>query len=114
MAITIANDPPLLSVDGNGRVRLAGMRVYLEFIVGAFRDGMTAEQIAEYYDMLGPGDVYTALGYYLRHKAEVDAYVDEYEAIAAANEARGRATQPTREELLARLAAKRAAECTGS
>lgn len=112
MAFQIETDPPVLSIGAHDRVRVAGTRVYLEFIVEDYNRGMTAEQIAEQYDVITLADVYAVLSYYLRHKAEVDAHVAEYEAAAAALEAEIRASQPpqpTREELLARRAARIAA-----
>jgi hypothetical protein len=39
----------------------------------------TAEEILEQYPSLQLSDIYTAIGYYLRHKTEVDAYLLEHQ-----------------------------------
>jgi hypothetical protein len=44
--------------------------------VAAIREGATAETIAEQYPALSLADIYTALGNYLRHQMEVDAYLE--------------------------------------
>lgn len=54
-----------------------GTRVPVETVVHAFRDGATAEEIAQRYSSLSLADVYQVIGYYLRHRAEMDAYVVE-------------------------------------
>lgn len=47
----------------------------LDTVVGAFTAGAAPEQIVLRYDSLRLEDVYLVLGYYLRHQAEVDAYL---------------------------------------
>jgi uncharacterized protein (DUF433 family) len=69
-------EPLPLTTDADGVVRVGGTRVTLDTLVAAYREGATAETIAEQYPSLSLGDVYTALGYYLRHKAEVDVYLE--------------------------------------
>lgn len=77
MPLTIHDDAVPLRVDDTGTVRIAKTRVILELVVHAFRDGATPEQIVQDYDTLDLADVYCVIGYYLRHRAEVDAYLSE-------------------------------------
>src|SRR5947209_19468777 len=75
MSLVIAAEPLPLHTDAEGVIRVGGTRVTLDTLVAAFRDGATAETIADQYPSLSLGDVYTALGYYLRHQAELDLYL---------------------------------------
>ena len=75
--MTFAPEPIPLSSDADGVVRIGGTRVTLDTLVAAFREGATAETIAEQYPSLQLGQIYTVLGYYLRHRAEVDAYLQK-------------------------------------
>ena len=93
--------------DGHGGLRVIGTRVLLERIVHAFEDGATPQGIVQSYDTLDLADVYAVLTWYLRHKADVEAYLlkraEEAEAIRRTIEA----DQPNRAELRARLLARR-------
>jgi uncharacterized protein (DUF433 family) len=80
MSLLVASDPIPLNTDADGVVRIAGTRVTLDTIVAAFREGATAETIAEQYPSLLLGHVYTVLGYYLHHQNEVDAYLERRRA----------------------------------
>src|ERR1700686_2833870 len=75
MSLVITHDANPLQPDADGVVRIAGTRVTLDTLVAAFREGATAETIAEQYPSLRLADVYMALGYYLRHQQEVDVYL---------------------------------------
>ena len=92
--------------DGQGGLRVAGTRVLLERIVHAFEDGATPEGIVQSYDTLHLGDVYAVLTWYLRHKAQVEAYLlkraEQAEGVRRTIEAK----QPDRSELRARLIAR--------
>jgi uncharacterized protein (DUF433 family) len=96
----------------NGSVRLRGTRVGLEQVVADYEGGMSPEQMVRTFDTLDLADVYSVIGYYLRHKPAVRAYMAREDELAAELrrwvEAHQR-PQPTREELLARLAARRGA-----
>src|SRR5258708_2469542 len=55
---------------------IAGTRVSLDSVVFAFLDGFSAETIvAECFPVLTLEQVYGALAYYLRNKAEIDEYL---------------------------------------
>jgi uncharacterized protein (DUF433 family) len=71
-----------IHTDADGVVRVAGTRVTLDTIVGAFETGATAEEIAQQYASVPLVDVYSVVTYYLRHKAEVDAYLEQRAALA--------------------------------
>src|SRR5262249_31390341 len=75
MSLLVAEEPMPLITDADGVVRVGGTRVTLDTLVAAFQEGATAEAIAEQYPSLSLADVYTAIGYYLRHRTEVDAYL---------------------------------------
>jgi uncharacterized protein (DUF433 family) len=75
MPLVVAAEAMPLITDIDGVVRVGGTRVTLDTLIAAFREGATAEAIAEQYPSLQLADVYTAIGYYLRHHAEVDAYL---------------------------------------
>jgi hypothetical protein len=49
--------------------------VTLDTIVGAFDNGATADEIAQQYPSVPLADVYSVITYYLRHKADVRAYL---------------------------------------
>jgi len=106
MALTIASEPVPLRVDSKGAIRVGNTRVTLELVIAAFLDGASAEQIAEMFDTLDLGDVYSVLGYYLHHKDEIDEYLRERreysEEVWAKIEAR-QSQSGLREQLLARL-----------
>jgi len=105
MTLAIAVEPTPLGVDTNGAVRVGKTRVTLDTVVKAFLEGATAEEIGEQYTSLQLSDIYSVIGYYLRHKAEVDAYLLERQrqAVAIRQEAEQRFNPiGIRERLLAR------------
>jgi uncharacterized protein (DUF433 family) len=83
MTLAILVEPTPLEVDAHGVVRVGQTRVTLDTVVTAFLEGATAEEIGEQYTSLQLSDIYSVLGYYLRHKAEVDAYLLERQRQAA-------------------------------
>ncbi len=105
MTLVIETDQTPLSADADGVVRVNGTRVTLDTVVGAFEEGATAEEIALRYTTLRLADIYSVVGYYLRHQEEVRAYLEqrdaEAERIQRENEARWNPVG-IRERLLAR------------
>jgi uncharacterized protein (DUF433 family) len=73
MGFQIQADAPPLRVDEHGVCRGSGTRVTLEVILGAYLRGESPEEIADSYPSVPLSDVYATIGYYLRHRAEVDA-----------------------------------------
>lgn len=76
MNLPAALDPvPLVLAEGGRAIRVAGTRVTLDTVVGAFQRGATAEEITQDYPSVSLPDVYAVLAYYLRHQEEVDEYL---------------------------------------
>jgi len=75
MSLVVATDPTPLLIDTDGVVRVAKTRITLDTVVTAFLEGATAEEIVEQYPSLKLADIYSVIGYYLRHQAEVDFYL---------------------------------------
>jgi uncharacterized protein (DUF433 family) len=62
----------------DGEIRLAGYRIGLYSVMRLYREGNTAEQIAEEFE-LEPALVNKVLAFSQENRAEVDAYVDAYD-----------------------------------
>ncbi len=75
MPFPVNAEPVPLFTDADGVVRIGSSRVTLDTLIEAFQDGMTAEGIVEQYPSLGLDDVYTVIGYYLKHQVEAEAYL---------------------------------------
>jgi uncharacterized protein (DUF433 family) len=75
MSLPITADTVPLKTDADGVVRVGDTRVSLDTIIAAFKDGETAEEIVQQYPSLQLADVYAVIGYYLRHRSEVEAYL---------------------------------------
>jgi uncharacterized protein (DUF433 family) len=104
MQAFIAKPPPLVAA-ADGAIRVAGSRVSLETLVGAFDAGATAEEIVQQYPSLSLGSAYGAIAYVLENRATVDAYVAERQRNASALQADVEAKAPP-EGLRARLLAR--------
>ncbi len=84
MSLAIESTPAPLERDADGVVRVAGTRVTLDTVVGAFNDGATAEEITSQYPSLSLADTYAVIAYYLRHRKEIDDYIATRTSHAAA------------------------------
>jgi len=108
MTLSIQAIPTALRIDADGSVRVGKTRVLLATVITAVYHGESAEEIAENFPTLDLVDVYAVIAHYLRHRTEVDAYMDEYrrqgEALRRQIEARF-PSDGLRERLLARRAA---------
>lgn len=58
-------------------IRVGDTRVTLDTVVSAFEEGATPEEIAAQYSSLALADIYAVVGYYLRHRDEINAYLHE-------------------------------------
>ncbi len=105
LPLTIIADPLPLRLDEGGTYRIGKTRVRLDTVIYAYNSGSTAHDIARDYPSLDLADVHSVVGYYLRHRGEVDAYLaarqeaadklrDEIEALPQ--------NQRLREKLIAR------------
>jgi uncharacterized protein (DUF433 family) len=66
-----------LAADAQGVLRVGNTRVTLDTVLTAFADGATPEEISQQYPTLHLADVYSVIGYYLRHSADIDAYLHQ-------------------------------------
>jgi uncharacterized protein (DUF433 family) len=93
-------------VDETGTIRVGQSRVTLDVLLADYRSGLSAEEIVRELDTLNLADVYAAIGYYHRHKEEIEQYLRRREAEAEALRREIEASQPHRMELKARLLAR--------
>lgn len=103
---------PPIRIDDGGAVRVGKGRITLALVVEEYESGMTPEDMVRAYDTLDLGDVYAAIAYYLRHRDAVLEYMKRRDEKAATLRAEIEARQPhiSREELLARRAAREKAD----
>jgi uncharacterized protein (DUF433 family) len=107
MNMPLITEAPPLNADGTGGLRVGGTRVLLEIVIRAFQDGATAETIVQRYPSLALSDVYSTIGYYLRHSTEVNAYLADREQQAAMVQTRVATTQPQMQAIRDRLLAQK-------
>jgi uncharacterized protein (DUF433 family) len=72
-----SSEPVPLRIEADGTVRVGKTRVTLDILVGAYNMGYSAEKIARSYSTLQLADIYAVLSYYLRHREEVDAFLQD-------------------------------------
>jgi|ERR687896_439730 uncharacterized protein (DUF433 family) len=112
MNLPALSDPLPLVASEDGRViRVAGTRVTLDTLMAAFKRGATPEEIAQDFSAVSLADVYAVITYYLRHRSEVDEYLEKRarEHAELRQEIEGRPEyQEFRERLLARVNKARA------
>ena len=87
-------------------IRVGGTRVSLDSLLHLFRQGATAEEIATSFPDVALPDIYAAIAYYLRHREEVDRYLESRRREARELEDEIRRRFPTA-ELRERLEARR-------
>ena len=63
-----------------GGWRIAGSRVSLDSIVHAYWEGQSPETIAEEYPTLSLEQIHGALAFYLRHREEINCYLEMQDA----------------------------------
>jgi uncharacterized protein (DUF433 family) len=103
-------DPPALRMDEGGAVRVGTSRVTLDLVLEQYANGMTPEEIVRAYDTLVLADVHSAIAYFLRHRQEVQAYLQRRLDESAALQQQVEAGRPriSREELTQRSAREKA------
>ncbi len=77
--VTLAD---FLSRTPQGSWRITGTRVSLDSVIHAFWDGATPEEICQDFPSLSLAQIYSVLAYYLTHRNEVDAYLQEQQQAA--------------------------------
>ena len=105
-AVAIEPEPVPLVRDRAGRLMVPGTRISLDVLVAAFKRGKTPESIHDSYETVSLADVYAIFTYYLRHRAEVEAYLAEQEREGAEIQERFEAEYPLTDGLRARLLAR--------
>jgi uncharacterized protein (DUF433 family) len=93
-----------IEVDADGTARIAGTRLkVIHLVMDQAANGSTADQMQAQFPPLTLAQIYAALTYYHDHKAELDAQIKETARTADLLRSAA-ANQPTREQLLSRLA----------
>lgn len=82
MALAVAADPTPVRIDADGVARVGDTRVRLASIVYRHHQGDSPVEIHESFPSVPLPDIYAAVAYYLRHQAEVDAYLAEQDRLA--------------------------------
>ncbi len=77
MGDTHADFPDFLSRTPQGTWRIIGTRVSLDSVIRSFWEGATPEEICQDFPSLSLADIYAVIAYYLSHRNEVDAYLQE-------------------------------------
>lgn len=108
MALTIHLDAVPLRVDEHGVIRVGDSQVLLDIVVREYNNGAEPEAIAHGFPTLDLADVYHAIAYYLRHRKEIDDYLQVRSQEAEVLRREIEAHQPGRRELRAKLLARRA------
>lgn len=80
-ALAVTETLPIMT-DSDGIIRIAHTRVTLDTLVNAFQDGATAEEIAQQYPAVSLADIYSLIGYYLRRRPEIEAYLVQRRQVA--------------------------------
>ena len=106
MNLVLESESPPLREDETGAIRVGNSRVLLELVIRAFQDGGSPESIVQRYSTLSLPDVYTTIGYYLRHQPEIESYLNDREQLAASVRQRFSEIQPDLSLIRARLLAQ--------
>lgn len=75
-AAAIEPEPVPLTRDAAGRLMVIGTRVPLDTLVAAFERGDSPEAIHESYPTVSLGDIYAVFTYCVRHRDDVNAYLE--------------------------------------
>lgn len=82
MALQLEAERLPIEMDDDGVMRVGHTRVTLDTVVAAFKEGATAEEIAQQYPSLNLADVYSVIGYYLRQQSAVEDYLRKRQELA--------------------------------
>ena len=92
MPILLEPETAPLVKSSEGVITVGKSRVTLDTVVAAFRNGASAETIADQFPTLSLADVYSTIAYTLRHSQIVDEYLtgrsEQREAVRKENERR--------------------------
>lgn len=107
MSFVLEVEAPPFREDTTGAIRIGKSRVLLELVIRAFQDGASPESIVHRYSTLSLSDVYTTIGYYLRHQEAVEAYLNHREQLAESVHQRLLTVQPDLSLIRSRLLAQK-------
>jgi uncharacterized protein (DUF433 family) len=110
MSVLLQADPLPLREEADGSIRVGNSRVLLDLVIHAFQEGATPEAIVQRYDTLRLDDVYAVISFYLRHTAEIEAYLERRELEAAEVRRKIEAAQPDMKNLRQRLLQRQEAQ----
>ncbi|TAF96291.1 MAG: DUF433 domain-containing protein [Oscillatoriales cyanobacterium] len=96
MNLVLEVEAPPFREDATGAIR-----------VGNFQDGASPESIVQRYSTVSLSDVYSAIGYYLRHQEVVEAYLNYREKLADSVHQRLLGIQPDLTVVRSRLLAQK-------
>lgn len=82
MNLILECECPPFREDQSGAVRIGNSRVLLELVIHAFQDGTSPEAIMQRYSTLSLSEIYTTIGYYLRHSQEIENYLNQRDQLA--------------------------------
>ena len=108
MSLTIQADPIPLRVDEHGVIRVGDSQVLLDVVIREFKNGAEPEAIAHGFPTLNLADVYGVIAYYLRHRKDIDDYLEARRQEAERLRQQIEAKQPSRVEWRAKLLARKA------
>lgn len=83
-------------------------QVVLDIVIREFNNGADPEGIVHGYPTLNLADVYAVIAYYLRHRKEVDEYLQARREEAERLRQEIESKQPDRTQLRAKLMARKA------
>jgi uncharacterized protein (DUF433 family) len=63
---------PIPLRDDQGTLRIGDSRITLDTLVGAYAMGSTAERLTKDFPSITLAEVYSVLGYYLRHQEQIE------------------------------------------
>jgi uncharacterized protein (DUF433 family) len=106
MSLVLERETPPLREDESGAIRVGNTRVLLEVVIRAFQDGASPESIIHRYSTLSLSDIYSTIGYYLRHQHAVEAYLNRREQLAQSVQQRLSNIQPDLSLIRSRLLAQ--------
>jgi len=104
---SLTAEPVPIQTDADGQARVGGTRVRLDTVITAFNQGCAAEEILLKYPSLKMQDIYAVITYYLWHRDQIDAYLEERRQLAETVRQESQSRFPPegiRDRLLARRA----------
>ncbi len=104
---SVQPEAPPLREDADGVLRVGNSRVLLELVIRSFQDGATAETIVQRYSTLALADVYAVIAYYLRHRSEVDEYLNRRDETAEVAREKIESRQGDLKEIRSRIISSR-------